>query len=247
MAAHHEQAICIRHWDFSDTSQTVGMFCRGAGIVRGIAKGARRERGAFSGGMDLLSMGEVAWIDAKGGDLCTLTAWTPTETWPALRSSARANAAAWYMLECIGRMLEPHDPHPALFDDVVEAFHTLSTGAVEAGMLRFLWSLLAETGFSPRITVPATDTCAFDPGVGCIEQTIDGAWTVRSSTLAAIERALRRDPSLEPAEALRGATLLAACVRHHLQAEPGTQAAFFGPIPQGMRPLPRRGPAPRRG
>lgn len=247
MGAHHDVAICIRHWDFSDTSQTVGMFCRASGIVRGIAKGARRERGSFSGGMDLLTMGELSWIEARNGDLCTLTAWSPTESWPALRTSSRANAGAWYALECIGRMLEPHDPHPELFDRLVGTFGGFATGDIDASMARFLWSLLGETGFGPRISVPAAESCAFDPGVGCIEQATDGAWTVRSSTLASIERALRFDATLEPADALRGATLLAACVRHHLQSEPGTQAAFFGPIPQGTRLPPRRGHEHRRG
>lgn len=240
MATHHDQAICIRHWDFSDTSQTVGMFCRTSGIVRGIAKGARRERGAFSGGMDLLTMGELAWIEARSGDLCTLTSWLPTESWPALRTLPRANTGAWYVLECIGRMLEPHDPHPELFDGVIEAFHGFSRGDVEPSMVRFLWALLGETGFGPRLSTPATETCAFDPGMGCVDHTNERTWTVRSSTLAAIQRALEGDPSLPAADALRGATLLAACVRHHLQLEPGTQAAFFGPIPQGTRPVQQR-------
>jgi len=241
MATHHDQAVCIRHWDFSDTSQTVSMFCRTAGIIRGIAKGARRERGAFSGGMDLLTMGELSWIEVRGGDLCTLASWYPTESWPTLRTSARANAGAWYVLECIGRMLEPHDPHPKLFDRLIETFRELSGGDIEPSMARFLWSLLGETGFGPTIDGPTTETCAFDPGIGCVDQATEHTWTVRSSTLMAISRALRHDPSLGADDAHRGATLLAACVRHHLQAEPGTQAAFFGPIPQGTRIVPRRG------
>ena len=247
MATHHDLAICIRHWDFSYTSQTVGMFCRTAGIVRGIAKGARRERGAFSGGMDLLTMGELSWIEARTGDLCTLTSWLPTESWPALRTSPRANTGAWYVLECIGRMLEPHDPHLELFDSLVATFHGFASGEVDASMVRFLWSLLGETGFGPRLATPPTETCAFDPGMGCVEHTTEQTWTVRSSTLLAIDRAIRRDPELTAADALRGATLLAACVRHHLQLEPATQTAFFGPIPQGTRASQRRGTDLRHG
>jgi len=241
MASHHDQAICIRHWDFSDTSQTVSMFCRTTGIVRGIAKGARRDRGAFAGGMDLLVMGELSWIESKGSDLCTLTSWLPTESWPALRTSPRANTGAWYVLECIGRMLEAHDPHPGLFDQLVETFHGFSSGKVEASMVRFLWSLLGETGFGPRLSIPPIEPCSFDPGMGCVDRPTDHTWTVRSSTLVAIDQALRHDPALTEPDALRGATLLAACVRHHLQFEPGTQLAFFGPIPQGTRPVQRPG------
>ncbi|MCH7601829.1 MAG: recombination protein O N-terminal domain-containing protein, partial [Planctomycetes bacterium] len=35
-------AICIRRWDFSETSQTVSLFTSEAGIIRGLAKGAKR-------------------------------------------------------------------------------------------------------------------------------------------------------------------------------------------------------------
>jgi len=180
-------------------------------------------------------MGELSWIEARTGDLCTLTSWSPLESWPALRTSSRANMGAWYVLECTGRMLEPHDPHPELFDSIMATFHGFTAGEVDASMVRFLWSLLGETGFGPRLTIPTTETCAFDPGMGCIDHTTEQTWTVRSSTLMAIDRAIRRDPALVAADALRGATLLAACVRHHLQVEPATQTAFFGPIPQGMR------------
>ncbi|HAC09503.1 MAG TPA: DNA repair protein RecO, partial [Phycisphaerales bacterium] len=48
-----DEAVCVRHWDFSETSQTVSLFLRDHGLVRGLAKGARRERGSFSGGFDL--------------------------------------------------------------------------------------------------------------------------------------------------------------------------------------------------
>ena len=54
MTSTEDEAICIRHWDFSETSQTVGLFSRTHGLIRAIAKGSRRERGGFSGGVDLI-------------------------------------------------------------------------------------------------------------------------------------------------------------------------------------------------
>ncbi|MCH7602254.1 MAG: recombination protein O N-terminal domain-containing protein, partial [Planctomycetes bacterium] len=57
-----DYAICIRRWDFSETSQTVSLFTRESGIIRGLAKGAKREKGNFSGGFDLLTLGQVVAI-----------------------------------------------------------------------------------------------------------------------------------------------------------------------------------------
>ena len=54
-----DNAVCIRRWDYAETSQTVSLFLREHGIIRGIAKGAKREKGAFSGGIDLLTRGQV--------------------------------------------------------------------------------------------------------------------------------------------------------------------------------------------
>ena len=77
MPAQHDQAICIRHWDYSETSQTVGLFGRTLGCFRGLAKGARRERGSFSGGLDLLTR-VGAWFDEYLNDDTPLPRLYPT-------------------------------------------------------------------------------------------------------------------------------------------------------------------------
>ncbi|MHC4100282.1 MAG: DNA repair protein RecO, partial [Planctomycetota bacterium] len=51
-----DNAICIRRWDYSETSLTVSLFLRNHGVVRGMAKGAKRARGSFEGGIDLLTL-----------------------------------------------------------------------------------------------------------------------------------------------------------------------------------------------
>jgi len=121
MATTLDEGICIRHWDFSETSQTVSLFGRSLGVVRGLAKGARRERGAFDGGIDLLSRGEFGAIIRPGKELATLTEWDLLEVYPRLRTDLAANRAAFYMADLVGRMLAAEDPHPALFDRMVDA------------------------------------------------------------------------------------------------------------------------------
>ena len=76
-----EQAICIRQWDFSETSQTVSLFGRDTGVFRGIAKGSRRPKSNFSGGLDLLTLGDVVSIIKPGRDLATITEWGLHKVW----------------------------------------------------------------------------------------------------------------------------------------------------------------------
>ena len=37
-----DNAICIRRWDYSETSQTVSLLLRNHGVIRGLVKGAKR-------------------------------------------------------------------------------------------------------------------------------------------------------------------------------------------------------------
>lgn len=247
MAVQHDQAICIRQWDFSETSQTVSLLGRALGGIRGLAKGARRERGSFSGGIDLLTLGEVGVILKRDAELATLTEWDVQETFPRLRDDLSANRAGWYVADVLGRMLPPLDPHPTLFDDTVRLLRALGDGhGVDRCMLRFQWCLLVETGWQPDLEDPApgSGTLAFDPQEGRLlaDAGQPDAWRVRRGTLEAIRSII--DGSIgdiegEPVQ--RANKLLAAHIRNVLGEEPATMAWNFGRLPVGGSRPPARG------
>ena len=62
-----DDGICLRVTDFSETSQIVGLFTRGHGLVPMIAKGSKRQtkKNTMSGPLDLLTSGEVVFVPAK--------------------------------------------------------------------------------------------------------------------------------------------------------------------------------------
>ena len=147
-----DQAICIRHWDFSETSQTVSLFGREQGILRGLAKGAKRVGGRFSGGIDLLTRGQVVAIVKPGRELATLTDWALERTWRSLRSDLAANQAAYFMADVVQRMLPVGDPHPRLFDGFCRALDAIEDGCTAAHVvLLFQWTALDDLGFRPRV------------------------------------------------------------------------------------------------
>jgi len=180
-----DEGICLRHWDWSETSQTISLFGRSLGLIRGLAKGARRERGNFGGGIDLLSRGEFGAIMKSGTELATLTDWELLETYPALRENLPRNRAAYYAADLVQRMVAPSDPHPGLYDALVTLLQTLGEGSrgipggastgprgahgtddasappgpenarLALGLLRFQWRLLEETGLQPSLDVDA--------------------------------------------------------------------------------------------
>lgn len=121
-----DQAICIRHWDWSETSQTVSLFGREHGIIRGLAKGAKREKGTFSGGIELLTRGEVLASVKPGRELSTLMSWDLQELFPVLARRLDAHHAGLYIADVVGRMITDSDPHPGLFDAMLLSLRALN-------------------------------------------------------------------------------------------------------------------------
>lgn len=171
-----DQAVPIRHWDFSETSQTVSLFCREHGVVRGLAKGAKREKANFSGGFELLTLGQIVAIVKPSSDFATLTEWDLQDVFWGPRRYLSCHHAGLYIADLLHHAIRDHDPHPALFDALVESLRELEEPANRAGvLLRFQWRLLLETGYKPELGTNAASgsvlpeggaTYGFSPAAG---------------------------------------------------------------------------------
>ena len=251
-----DQAVCIRHWDWSETSQTVSLFTRESGLVRGIAKGAKRERAPFSGGIELLTRGEVVAILKPGADLATITAWDLQETFPAIRRSLLSFHCAMYMADAAQHAIHDHDPHGAMFDALVGALRSLGAGTDRLVVLRFLVATLAETGWAPELSrdvltggpLAGATTYGFAPSLGGFTGEKIGAvtgsstpgpvWRVRAETLELL-RAVAPSPTRGTLSAAvhadgaveRAGRLLNAYLSYVLGRELPTAAAVFGTTP----------------
>jgi DNA repair protein RecO (recombination protein O) len=247
-----DTAICLRRWDFSETSQTISLFTRDHGVIRGLAKGAKREKGAFSGGLDVLTRGQVVAIVKPGRDLATITEWHLEETFRVLRQRLDANRAGLFMADLVHHMVTVHDPHPDLFDALVRGLRDLSDPA-RAGdaLLALQWTLLVETGYRPELdrdaggggALPADEpVLAFSPRAGGV--VVDGSpgasWRVRGSTIALLRGvAAGAIPDDVDAETIgRANRLLAAYCREIVGRELPTMRWMFPDLAAG-------GPGPR--
>ena len=240
MATVSDRAICIRHWDFSETSQTVSLFGREQGVFRGIAKGSRREKSNFSGGVDLLTLGDVTAIIKTTTDLATVTEWGLNRVWWKIRRDPAANRTAYYLADCIGRMLEKRDPHPGIFDGLVSALDRMEAGeSAENTVLCFQWLLLVDTGYKPKIELApdSGDTLAFSAREGGLVEgdTVSGLWRVRRSTIELL-RGLDESGRVDDADETtvrRASRLLAAYLREIMGSEPNTMRLVFPDLAGG--------------
>lgn len=236
-----DSAICIRRWDYSETSQTVSLFAREHGILRGIAKGAKRSKSKFSGGIDLLTYGQIIAIVKPHTDLATITEWHLVEIFRALRERLAANRAGLYMADLVHHMLREHDPHPQLFDKFSRSLTALADAQqIAMTLLKFQWSILCETGYRPHLDQDAKTGRPLEEGVstlafsaasgGVVADTGAGdRWRVRRETIALL-RDVANGESADDADAVtvdRANRLLAAYIREVLGAEPNAMAWAF--------------------
>ena len=241
MATISDRAICIRHWDFSETSQTVSLFGREQGVFRGLAKGSRRERSSFSGGIDLLTLGDVVAIIKPSVELATVTEWGLARVWWKIRRDSVANRAAYYLAECIGRMLDQRDPHPGVFDGLVATLDALEDGmSHEQALLQFQWMLLVDTGYKPKLELSQggdLETWFFSAREGGLvsDDRLPNVWRVRRGTIELLQSLeATGEVRVEDQESIRRASrLLAAYLRELLGIEPTTMGLVFPDLAGG--------------
>ncbi len=156
MARFRDNAVCIRLIDWSETSQIVALLTEEHGQVRGVAKGSKRTSPSsvarYSGGIELLTLGEVVGIIKPTADLATLTEWDLQQPHWHLRRDLRAQEFGLYAADLAGAMLADHDAHPRAFTALVTLLRELADAATrDAALLRFQWELLDDCGYRPEL------------------------------------------------------------------------------------------------
>lgn len=245
----------MRVWEWSETSQTAVIFCRGIGMVRVLAKGSRRPKSPYDGGLEPLTMGEAGVIVRPTSELALLTEWRLTRVFPAIRRSLSVYNAGLYAVDLLQHAIHDHDPHKELFDASVEALRLLESPAdVGPALLKLQWSVLVETGYKPELDADVStgepiaageDAGAlhFTPSLGGFTKEAPSAgdvghasastWRVRAGTLALLQRlhaaGLAGVGTGGATDAINRANrLLASYIRHVLGQEPPTMRLVFG-------------------
>ncbi|MGP1272966.1 MAG: DNA repair protein RecO [Phycisphaerales bacterium] len=227
-----DQAICLRQWDYSETSQTAVLFGRSLGIVRVLGKGSKRNDPRFSGGLEVCTVGEAVVYPKETG-LAVLAGWDLTETLSRSRSSLASYYAAMLALEAPRLVLSEAEAHPAAFDALLDALRSLDEATWPVVLARWLWRLLDDAGYRPEVA--GRDAAAFSPGGGRLvdvheaQRLGDRAWPVLASTAEGLRRLASGDP-LDPADAVRVGRLLCWYLRELGGHELNALEPVYGPF-----------------
>jgi DNA repair protein RecO (recombination protein O) len=142
-AVQSTQAIVIRLTRLTDSSLIVHWFTADEGLVKTVARGARRPKSAFAGKLDLFFGGEIAVTRARRGDLHQLREVCIVDWREGLRRSYSATLLAAYCCQLLELAVEPEHPDPQLHDLLQRALDHIDTAPASLRALRHFETELA--------------------------------------------------------------------------------------------------------
>lgn len=113
---HSTEAIVIRLTRLTETSLIVHWFTEAHGMLKTVAKGARRTNGRFGGQIDLFFGGEITFARARRGELHSLREIAIRQWREGLRRDYNSTLLAAYCCQLLEAAVEPEHPEPALHD-----------------------------------------------------------------------------------------------------------------------------------
>jgi DNA repair protein RecO (recombination protein O) len=142
-AVHPTEAIVIRLTRLTDTSLIVHWFTLDHGLVKTVAKGARRAKSPFAGQLDLFFGGEITFSHARRGDLHSLREVAIHDWREGLRLRYDSTLLAAYCCQLLESAVEPEHPEPGLYDLLKRALNHLGTSPPSLKALRHFETELA--------------------------------------------------------------------------------------------------------
>jgi DNA repair protein RecO (recombination protein O) len=120
-------ATVIRLTRLTETSLIVHWFTENHGLVKTVAKGARRPKSTFAGQLDLFFSGEISFSHARRGELHSLREVLIHQWRESLRNNYTSTLLAAYCCQLLESAVEPEHPDPELYDLLQRVLDHLET------------------------------------------------------------------------------------------------------------------------
>jgi DNA repair protein RecO (recombination protein O) len=143
-------AVVLRTRELRESDLIVVLLTPGRGKVDCLARGARRSRRRFPGGLPTGARGE-AGIDPGRGGLSVLTSFTPTVDHGVLGRSLELFAYVAYLCELCDQLIDGSSEDPAAFAHLCEAIESATAAAEPMLLRRFELGLLDALGHLPAL------------------------------------------------------------------------------------------------
>jgi DNA repair protein RecO (recombination protein O) len=147
------EAIVLRTYNLAEADKIVVCLTRATGIVRAVAKGARRLKSRFGAGLEPFTIIDLTYFEKEGRELVSLRQAEIIRSYFNLSNDAETVAALAYMGELLVEFAPPHEPNEKLFRMVRAVTEALEQIPSEIpALVRYfeIWTLKL-AGFFPEI------------------------------------------------------------------------------------------------
>ena len=108
-------AIVLRSYNLAESDRIVVFLTRKAGLVRGVAKGARRMKSRFGAALEPFTLIKLAFHERENRDLVSISSTEILKSHFALNAKPEAAEVLAYMGELISEFAPPHEADERLF------------------------------------------------------------------------------------------------------------------------------------
>lgn len=148
------EAIVLRSYNLAEADRIVVCFTRDAGLIRGVAKGARRMKSRFGAALEPFTVVKLEFREKENRDLVTITAVEILKSHFNLAADVECAEALGYMAELVSEFAPPHEANEKLFRMVAACLEALAAAPqVSKSILRYfeIW-ILRLAGSFPEVT-----------------------------------------------------------------------------------------------
>jgi len=158
MALHETEAIVLRTYNLAEADKIVVCLTRDSGVIRAIAKGARRLKSKFGAGLEPSTVLALSYFEKEGRELVSLKHAEIIRSHFGLAHNNEIVTALAYMSELIMEFSPPGEPNEKVFRMVRAVLEALEKVPCDVrGILYYfeIW-ILKLSGFYPDMR-----TCAY--------------------------------------------------------------------------------------
>jgi DNA repair protein RecO (recombination protein O) len=130
--------IIIRLTRLTETSVIVHWCTQSEGVIKTVAKGARRPKSPFAGKLDLFFEADLTWVRSRKSELHALRELAVADYRENLRKRYADTVTASYFVNLLARVVEPDHPVPELYDLLQRALNYVGeNGADRRGVYHY--------------------------------------------------------------------------------------------------------------
>src|ERR1051325_3835478 len=148
------EAIVLRSYNLAEADRIVLCFTRDAGLIRGVAKGARRMKSRFGAALEPFTLVRLEFREKENRELVTITGVEILKSHFDLAADIECSEALGYMGELVNEFAPPHEANEKLFRMVSACLDALAAAPqISKIVLRYfeVW-ILRLAGSLPDVT-----------------------------------------------------------------------------------------------